>query len=288
MELLITTLVMMLNFNRSKKTKWQVGISVDETTLSWIMVRKKGQEITVENSEQYAVTDVAAALLRIKKQAANLPCYMALPHREVILKTLAFSNHFKKQEILKLLCLNSEQYFSYPLTAIYFDYEFLQDQSNQIRVVAGKKAVIEKWRNQFARAELNLKMISVNVLALERYLISNHLMQVKEVYLVCLDQTSHLIQVVFVNNLVTTMSTLKITNNRVECYLQEMQQLIRLYQTNKSYDRPINKILFISKNEQLSCQIAQQTKLPIETPDCLNSSQFGNNNIICQGMVAEC
>src|SRR5262245_17555862 len=98
-----------------------IGLSVNTTHLSYVVISEKQREFMLLDQGAVRIEETELVLQSLKS-SFDFPCYLALPHQFIMSKTLQFSENFKENEIIELLTLNAEHYFSYPQEAICFDF----------------------------------------------------------------------------------------------------------------------------------------------------------------------
>jgi Tfp pilus assembly PilM family ATPase len=98
--------------------------------------------------------------------ANKKPVVSALPAADVINKEIELQAKLKAKEIYQLLELNLEKYLGFASSVVNFDYSVLE--KNMVGIVAARRETIRHQQNIFAEAGLRLKIIDVDLLALER------------------------------------------------------------------------------------------------------------------------
>jgi Tfp pilus assembly PilM family ATPase len=234
----------MLQRKYSDKICVNAGIDIQEHCVRYLVLETRGQEHNIcEYGEYPRKYCILKTLQEIKQYLpANIPCAIALPHQAVIIKKIEFAEKFSEREIMELLRLNSQEYFLHPFESLAIDFEFLSKEENKIRVVATKKADIHYWIEVFMSADLNLKKINVNVLAIENSL--SHLgIIMQQAFIVFFMGAMQILQII-VNEglieLVNTITSVKMTN---EIVLQEIKKFLRLYECAATSSSQISTVL---------------------------------------------
>jgi|LakMenEpi03Aug12_release.lakeMendotaPanAssembly.Ray.scaffolds.fasta_scaffold413222_2 Tfp pilus assembly PilM family ATPase len=277
----------MKNYKFLRKEKFNVGISIWAQKIYYTLISHQGNQSRIQVKGEYSAANPLEVLKEIKKEASHYPCYLALPHRNIILRTISFEDPLNETEAIKFFALNSEKYFSYPSAAINFDFEFITKQKNKIRVVGAKKEFIDRWKRYFRQAQLNLCMVSTDVLALERYLTSEGYVDSRKNYAVFLAKGNELLQIVFVEGLVSFVHSDYLSSEEIEHQINSIKKFFCLYETSKSY-RPIQTIIYLNSDEKLIHALRQNISLPFKEIDFSNHGCLLVNYLLSLGMAAAC
>lgn len=252
----------MLRNRYQKKEILKVGVAIRASKMIYVLLKDHKQEQSMLGWGDFPLEEIQPTLKRIKKEIGEFSCYLALPHVDFILKTLSFGSQLKEREIAKLLHLNAEHYFTFPLSNLYYDYEFLDENKRKVRIVGSKKESINYWRNFFLKNEFNLKKISIDVLAVENFLKVNKLTNETTIYGIFICSNTDMLQVILVDNRVVFMNTLTASFSTSISLLQEIDKFLRLYEASKYFSHPVTHLLFGGITDNILSLLKENLLIP--------------------------
>ena len=270
------------------REKINVGINLNATSMSFVVVKDNKSAPQILEQAIYPINDIQLALEKIKK-SYDFPCYLTLSHRFIMIKTLVFSELFKEKEICELLTLNSEQYFSYPVDEIYFDYEFICGLKRKVRVIASKQELVQNWQKVFVEAKMKLKAVTVDVIAVERFLSYMKMIEKEKIFGVFVRNGDELLQIVFIDGFAFFVNSSLISQESAEFFRQEILKFFRLYELSKSYLYPVTHIICLGFDEKILQAIQAKLPLPVvELKKIYTENKFNQTFLLPLGIVLRC
>jgi hypothetical protein len=285
-------IVGLINFKKSifkEKGEIRVGIGVNTAEVYFSVIKEGHAKISLLDEGKYPLDDVAYALSEIKKVAQDFTCHLALPQQHIMMKTLFFSDYFKRKEINELLTLNSEFYFSHPIEKISFDFEFLDKLGQKIRVIASKKECIQMWKDLCLNANLNLKTISLDILALEAFLVYSHVIRQDNIYGIFFINGNEFLQIVMMDAFVYFVNSVIMAENNIISFQQEILKFFRLYESSPSFIHPITDIILLGFDHDFESSLKAHFSLPIISNNDLARFPLKNSSqLLALGMILKC
>ncbi len=236
----------------NKESSKQLGLAVSSNKIRFVISTcVRNRQALLEYGE-FPRKDLINVLQEIKKSINNnVCCHLALPHRFMILKNLQFTDCFAQQEIEELLSLNSEKYFAHPFDKILFDYELVGNEKNQIRALASKREEVCSWIDLFNSVDLKLKTLTADVLALERILQYQDILEKDKVYGIFYLDGTELLQVIIQNTFICFLNTTSLAEISTFNLNEEIQKFLRLYEINNPIFHPLTDIIFFSDQSDI-------------------------------------
>lgn len=199
------------------------------------------------------------ALAEVKKCIGDSLCSIALPQRIAIIRTLHFDESYKEHALDKIIKTNAQSYFSSSVQSINYDFESLAD-GKQVRLLGCRKEDLTTWLNAFAKVKLKIKLVTIDVLALENVLVKLGLVNSDKVYAVFFIQDAVMLQVVLVSSVIYLSNSAVLSEG--SSFYEEIQKFICLYETNCNHP-VLNEIMILCEDNDSSQMIHLNCKAKI-------------------------
>jgi Tfp pilus assembly PilM family ATPase len=268
-----------------QKARIKVGISINNSRINFILIEEKARKIHILNQGEFITEDLLPILKKIKLIVKDNPCWLVLPHRDFIIKSLTLSSSMSEKEIEQFLALNANDYFSYPLDFINYDFEYVNNTTNQLRILAGKREYIRHWQEIFAKSSLMLAWLSVDILAIENYIRVQKL-DVVNSYALFLCHHNEFLQMIIVNDTVLFSNIAYLKEFGSTIFEQEIAKFLRLYESSNLYRRPIDQLICL-----LPENVLQKMKVNLPITNFLKINKYPEidfNYLLAFGLVLSC
>lgn len=163
-----------------------LGIKVSSSTISMLVLTRESSVYCIEafaleedlsSKEMVSVLKRFANLIKVKYK--NVAISMA--SSSVITRTISVDNEYDEKAIIEQIEVESDRFLPYPLEEVYYDFDIigLSEKSNNLNdvlLVASQFQNIDTQLTLFSKASLNVNIVDVDFLAIERmfpFLIKN-------------------------------------------------------------------------------------------------------------------
>jgi Tfp pilus assembly PilM family ATPase len=235
-----------------RRSKPFIGIDINDSIWRLIFLEKDYRnKYRVVDFAQIKNNDLIGTLMELKKIVGNSQrCAIALPYSVTRIQTIQFNTQIKDEEIMELLRLNADKYFFHPFDELCVDFECLQDElktnrKKLMRIVAAKQQEVARLINQFQDVGINLKIMDVDSLAMERVIKFLNIVD-ESVVAVFLIRNNSLLQIMFNNGQCEAYEIMVVASDGANLAI-EMERFLRLSQAKNIQGAPISKILLFGE-----------------------------------------
>jgi Tfp pilus assembly PilM family ATPase len=240
----------------SRRSKPFIGIDINDSIWRLVfLVKDYRNKYRIVDFTQIKNNDLVGTLMELKKIIGNSQhCAIALPYSVTRIQTIQFNTRIKNGEIMELLRLNAEKYFFHPFDELCVDFECLQDElttnsKKLVRIVAAKQQEVARLINQFQDAGIDIKIIDVDSLVMERVVKFLNIID-ESVVAAFLIRNNSLLQIMFNNYQCEAYEIMTVTNDAANLAI-EMERFLRFSQAKNIQSTPISKILLFGEKKLL-------------------------------------
>lgn len=188
------------------------------------------------------------AIKQINKNYPYCSCYIALPHDATFNKMLILADRMNARELKQLITYNAENYFSHSIDSLQVDFEFIDKAKRQVRIIATTKTAIDQIKQLFSNQKIIIKLISIDILAIELFLKQQLKTSAKTVAFFLLI-AEELIQLILSTGTVIFHHTVAIDSDNTTKTIFEINQFLKKYETSQFNQGQVTELILLLPEE---------------------------------------